>query len=78
LRTPPRRHGSNYVDLECILKKHPSGSLDLALHLSRKLVRLIIESAKQWIAIMLVVADTRKRFERTPTAGRLQWASGGV
>ena len=72
-----RRHGSSYVDLDCILERHPGRSLDQALHLSRKLDRLAIERVKQWIPVMPVIADTRRSFDRTPTAGRPRWASGG-
>ncbi len=72
-----RRHGSSYVDLDCILERHPGRSLDQALHLSRKLDRLAIERVKQWIPVMPVIADTRRSFDRTPTAGRPRSASGG-
>jgi len=36
--------------------------------LSLKLDRLTIERSKQWIPVMPVIGDTRKPFERAPTA----------
>jgi hypothetical protein len=63
-----RRHGASYVDLDCILERHPGESLDRALHLSLKLDRLTIERSKQWVPVMPVIGDTRKPFERDPTA----------
>ncbi|MEO1862655.1 MAG: hypothetical protein ABGY13_06210, partial [Verrucomicrobiia bacterium] len=63
-----RRHGASYVDLDCILERHPGESLDRALHLSLKLDRLTIERSKQWIPVMPVIGDIRKPFERAPTA----------
>ena len=50
-----RRHGSNYVDLECILERHPGRSLDQALHLSQKLDRLSIHKAKDWKPVVPVL-----------------------
>ena len=43
-----RRHGASYVELECILERHPGRSLDQALQLSHKLDGITIEKAKNW------------------------------
>ena len=62
------RLGASYVDLDCILERHPGESLDRALHLSLKLDRVTIERSKQWIPVMPVIGDTSKAYEHTPTA----------
>ena len=50
-----RRHGASYLDLECILERHPGRSLDQALQLSQKLDEITIEKAKNWKPMMPVL-----------------------
>jgi len=50
-----RRHGASYLDLECILERHPGPSLDQALQLSQKLDEITIEKAKNWKPMMPVL-----------------------
>ena len=50
-----RRHGASYVELECILERHPGRSLDQALQLSQKLDEITIEKAKNWKPVMPVL-----------------------
>ncbi|MDE0820418.1 MAG: hypothetical protein OSA95_04825 [Opitutales bacterium] len=49
------RHGASYVDLECILERHPGKSLDHALYLSQKLDNLTIQKAKDWKPVVPVL-----------------------
>jgi hypothetical protein len=49
------RHGASYVDLECILERHPGESLDHALYLSHKLDNLTIQKAKDWKPVVPVL-----------------------
>ena len=72
-----RRHGPSFVDLDCILERHPGRSLDHALHLSGKLDQLTVERRERWRPVLPEIANIRGAFDRTPTSGRPRWASGG-
>ncbi len=50
-----RLYGSNYVDLDCILERHPGSSLDQALHLARKLDGLSTSRVDRWTPVMPVI-----------------------
>lgn len=72
-----RRHGASFVDLDCILERHPGRSLDHALHLSGKLDQLTVERRERWRPVMPEIANIRGSFDRTPTSGRPRLASAG-
>ncbi|MDP7048170.1 MAG: hypothetical protein QF721_01845 [Verrucomicrobiota bacterium] len=55
-----RRHGTSYVDLNCILERHPGRSLDHAIHLSGKLDQLTVEHQKRWRPVMPVIDGIRQ------------------
>ena len=72
-----RRHGPSYVDLDCIIERHPGQSLDHALHLSEKLDQLTVERRKQWRPVMPVIDGIRQPLGQAPIATRPRWASAG-
>lgn len=53
-----RQYGANYVDLECILERHPGRDFGHALQLSRKLDRLGIEKSSTLTPVMPVLLDS--------------------
>jgi len=73
-----RRHGASYVDLECILERHPGRSLDQALHLSAKLDQLTVEHQKRWWPVMPVIEGILPPLGQAPIATQPRWASTGA